>query len=54
VAEAPEASVPTAQVLLAKLPWLTAAAPSLKPTGKASATTTLWASDGPALCTVTV
>ena len=31
VAEAPEANVPTVQVLLEKLPWVTVVEPSLKP-----------------------
>src|SRR5437764_15322519 len=46
VAEAPEASVPTVQVLLAKLPWLGVAVPSVKPDGKASAHATLRTSGG--------
>src|SRR5947199_204538 len=54
VAEAPEASVPTVQVLLEKLPTLAVAVPSVNAEGKASATDTLWASDGPQLCTVMV
>src|SRR5438309_201786 len=52
VAEAPEAGVATVQVLLEELFWLTVVEPSAKPAGKVSATDTLWASDGPLLCTV--
>src|SRR5438105_2801913 len=54
VAEAPETSVPTVQVLLEKLPTLGVAILSLKPVGKVSATDTFWASDRPPLCTVMV
>src|SRR5436309_652106 len=54
VAEDSEAGVTTVQVLLEKLPTLGLAVPSLKPAGKASATDTFSASDGPLLCTVMV
>src|SRR5438552_3452294 len=47
-------SVPTVQVLLLKLPWVTVVEPSVKPAGKVSATDTLWASDRPELHTAVV
>src|SRR5437868_5135282 len=54
VAEAPEASVPTVQVLLEKVPLLGVAVPSVKPAGNRSLTDTFCASEGPLLVTVMV
>src|SRR5438093_1594770 len=54
VAEAPEASVPSPYTSLFRSPWVTVVEPSLKPAGKASATDTPWASEGPLLLTVMV